>query len=187
MAVDPRLYERMPKGRRYFWSATDVASLRRWADEGLPSRQIALRLGRSPKAVRTKAEHLGLSLANDGAERRRRTLDRNGGATPLKRRKVMVTADFDVSALSYEERLALAELLLASVPVDHRLQVVAASQEQERRSPRTAIVQSADAERPGDDRDDRDDDTDWRSLDAAQIRDRLGIPIAPPSPPPLPR
>lgn len=44
------------------WSEEDVASLKQLAEENTPTRIIGLKLGRSDKAVYSKAAELGISL-----------------------------------------------------------------------------------------------------------------------------
>lgn len=44
------------------WSRTDVANLRRLANQNTPTRVIGLKLGRTEGAVRTKAAQKSISL-----------------------------------------------------------------------------------------------------------------------------
>lgn len=175
---------RSPHDTHYYWKEGDLAVLRELAADGYPTRQIALRLGRSPKAVRSKASELGVSLTHYGRELRNNYPDPEGQTTVHKQRRVVVNIDFDFHSLSFDQRLALAEALRASVPdgyvhsgrdtmveevVVHYLARKAGVE-----IPKEESLAAIDAE----------EEPDWRNLDATQIRERLGIPLAPAAPKP---
>ena len=62
-ASSPRI-RRPNAGKR--WTAEDEAELRRLAGEGVPTREIAARLGRTAEGVSRQAEKLGVSLRAGG-------------------------------------------------------------------------------------------------------------------------
>lgn len=99
----------------WYWSAQDIELLVRLARERVPTRMIATRLGRSEKAVRNKASQLQLGLSAFATRRALQRLDARGAVkegSRYSRRAIRVTVDFDISALSTEERLTLAARLL---------------------------------------------------------------------------
>ena len=53
--------EQMNKGRTR-WSDSEVDELKRMVAENTPTRVIGMKLGRTPKAVRSKALQMGISL-----------------------------------------------------------------------------------------------------------------------------
>jgi len=185
---------RSPKDGSYYWKEEELAKLRTLAADGTATRQIALRLGRSPKAVRSKASELGIPLLQYGRELRHRYPDPAGERTRHKRTRIVVTTDFDFRTLTYDQRLALAEALRTSVPAgyvhrgdDVRLEELSAQ----------VMAQRAGIELPGfapfpavEEEDpaivmpeiDENGELDFRHMDAAQIRAALGIPLAPTPP-----
>ena len=63
-----------PQQHHKEWSSTEEARLQGLADQNTPTRVIALKLERSPDAVRSKASELGVSLkpTNQSPYNRRR-------------------------------------------------------------------------------------------------------------------
>lgn len=175
---------RSPHDAHYYWKEDELELLRRLAADGCPTRQIALRLGRSPKAVRSKASELGVSLTHYGRELRNNYPDSEGETTVHKQRRVVVNIDFDFHTLTYDQRLALAEALRTSVPDGYvhsggdTLMEDVMVQHMARNAgvdvPDDLALPEIDAE----------GEPDWRNLDATQIRELLGIPLAPVPPEP---
>lgn len=98
-------------GRRgEYWTRLEMEEFVRHARAHLSTLEIAKRMLRTPKAIRNKASQLGVSLSRGGAQGRPQAIN------PAIRR-VVVTADFDISGLSAEERRALAARLLDGLPV----------------------------------------------------------------------
>lgn len=184
MAYLSRPRRRSPLDAHYYWKESELALLRTLAADGLPTRQIALRLGRSPKAVRSKASEIGVTLLHYGRELRKNYPDPEGDTSLHKKKRIVVTVDFDFRALTYDQRLALAEALRASVPDGHAhsgrdtlIEEIAVHHMARNAGvdvPDAATLPELDA----------DGDPDWRDLDAAQIREMLGIPLAPVPPKP---
>jgi len=109
-----------------YWSDEDIANLVRLAGIRASTVQIAIELGRTPKAIRNKASSMGLALTAYAAKRQARRRDREEGAAALnrshrKRRTLTVTVDFDISSLTRDERLALAARLLEAEPEERSL------------------------------------------------------------------
>jgi hypothetical protein len=113
---------RSPDAPPYCWTATDVQRLEELVAERVPTKSIARQLRRSPKAVRNKASQMGLSLVGESTRRRRGEPDGERERTVATVKRVKLWIDFDFRALSYEERLALADALVQSVPASHRVQ-----------------------------------------------------------------
>lgn len=100
---------------RYYWTTEDMQRLARMAAEHTSTQVIASRLGRTEKSVRNKASALGIALTAHGTRRVLKRLEARGAApkgSGYSRAKVRVTVDFDISALTREERFALAARLL---------------------------------------------------------------------------
>jgi hypothetical protein len=100
---------------RYYWTTEDMERLVRMAAERTSTQVIASRLGRTEKSVRNKASALGIALTAHGTRRVHKRLEARGAApkgSGYSRAKVRVTVDFDISALTREERLTLAARLL---------------------------------------------------------------------------
>jgi hypothetical protein len=77
-----------PKYKRHMresWSNDDVKTLRRFAQENTPTGVISLKMGRTPTAIRSKAQREGISLgpANRSPYNRRAKAGarRRGGTT----------------------------------------------------------------------------------------------------------
>jgi hypothetical protein len=51
-----------PKNHGNQWSKEDVAQLKELAKQNTPTRVAAIKLGRTPEAVQSKASELGVSL-----------------------------------------------------------------------------------------------------------------------------
>jgi len=100
----------------YFWRARHVQLLRRLIDEGKETWYLSASLGRSPKAIRSKASELGLALP--GPALRRRPVEQGGtkGRVKPHRRLTLTSTDVEFSALDFAERHELALKLLASLP-----------------------------------------------------------------------
>lgn len=97
-------------GRRgEYWTRLEMEELVAYARSGLTTLDIAKRMLRTTKSIRNKASQLGVSLAGRGKVGRPQALD-------AKVRRVMVGPDFDVSALTPDERRALATQLLQGLP-----------------------------------------------------------------------
>lgn len=184
MAYLSRPRRRSPLDAHYYWKEEELTLLRTLAADGLATRQIALRLGRSPKAVRSKASEIGVTLLHYGRELRKKYPDPAGETSQHKKKQIVVTVDFDFRALTYDQRLALAEALRASVPDDyeHSGRDTVVEEISVRHMARDAGLDVA-SETPLPELD-ADGDPDWRHLDAAQIREMLGIPLAPVPPKP---
>ena len=52
----------MPKKSGKTWTPTDIKQLKQLAKENTPTRIVALKMGRSPEAVQSKASDAGISL-----------------------------------------------------------------------------------------------------------------------------
>lgn len=89
-----------------FWTREEMEELVRLAQKGVVTAGIARLLSRSPKSVRNKASQIGVPLAGD----------RGWSPRDTRRLRVVVTADFDFSTLSEDERRDLARRLLESLP-----------------------------------------------------------------------
>jgi hypothetical protein len=65
------------------WSGDDVRTLRQLARQNTPTGVISLKMGRTPTAIRSKAQREGISLgpANRSPYNRRATRGRRRGAT----------------------------------------------------------------------------------------------------------
>lgn len=105
----------MGENGEYYWTTEDMERLARMAAERTSTQVIASRLGRTEKSVRNKASALGITLGAHGTKRVLKRLEARGAApkgSGYSRGKVRVTVDFDISALTREERLTLAARLL---------------------------------------------------------------------------
>lgn len=97
----------------FYWMDHELETLVQMAQAREPTLRIARMLGRSVKAVRNKASSIGLALTEYDARRRRRRLRGAEGVTVLlegrvaERGKIRVTVDFDVTALTRDERALL--------------------------------------------------------------------------------
>lgn len=179
-----RRRRRSPLDPRYYWSEADEARLKSMVASGCATSDIASALGRSGKAVRSKASELGVSLVHYGRELCRKYPPPTGEMSLHKRRQVVVTTDFDFRRLTYDERLSLAEALRSSVPASYQH---AGSDVQREEFAAQCMAHHAGVQVPA--RTalptiDANGEPDFRHLDAAQIRELLGIPLAPNSTPP---
>lgn len=95
-------------GRRshQFWTREEMEELVRLAKDGVVTSGIARALSRSPKSVRNKASQMGVALGGE----------RSWSPSDTRRLRVSVTADFDFTTLSEDERRDLARRLLESLP-----------------------------------------------------------------------
>lgn len=184
MAYLSHTRRRSPHDTHYYWKEDELELLRRLAADGCPTRQIALRLGRSPKAVRSKASELGVSLTHYGRELRSNYPDSEVETTVHKQRRVVVNIDFDFRTLSFDQRLALAEALRTSVPDGyvHSGRDTLVEEVYVHYLARNAGVEIPPQEPLAEI--EVEEEPDWRNLDATQIRERLGIPLAPVPPKP---
>lgn len=104
----PRERRNRGEGRRdEYWTREEMEELVALAQAGKSALDIAKRMLRTPKSIRSKASRIGVPIARKSTGR---------PDIDPRLRRIVVTAEFDITSLSVEERRALAARLLEGLP-----------------------------------------------------------------------